>query len=155
MVYVRILLMEPNLVAPCGMNCSVCAAYLALKYEVRSKGIKTAYCTGCRPRNKQCAFIKKRCTQGLLEGKIEYCYKCRDFPCVNLQKLDTRYRANYRTSLIENLIYIRDEGIDAFLKSEEIKWRCRECSETVSCHNGVCYNCHTDKLAGKPQYRWD
>ena len=148
-------LMDPNLVAPCGMNCAVCAAYLASQYQVRDKNIKTAYCTGCRPRNKQCAFIKNRCTHGLIEGKIEYCYKCRDFPCGNLQKLDKRYRANYRTSLIENLIYIRDEGITAFLKSEEIKWRCHDCGETISCHNGICYNCHSEKLTGKPQFHWD
>ncbi len=71
--------MRENLVAPCGMNCAVCAAYLALKYEVRSKGINMAYCTGCRPRDMQCAFLKKHC-EPLLTGKVQYCYECPDFP---------------------------------------------------------------------------
>ena len=147
--------MEKNLIAPCGVNCAVCAAYLAGKYEVRCGNIKTSYCEGCRPRNKQCAFIKKRCPHGLLEGKIEFCFKCRDFPCENLKKLDKRYRDNFRTSLIENLTFIRDEGIQPFLQSEEIKWRCLECGGVISCHNAVCYSCHPEKLGGKRQYHWE
>ncbi|MHB8086476.1 MAG: DUF3795 domain-containing protein, partial [Dehalococcoidia bacterium] len=51
--------MNEELIAPCGMNCAVCSRYLALKYNVKSKGIKISYCTGCRPRDRKCALLKK------------------------------------------------------------------------------------------------
>lgn len=37
-----------ELVAPYGMNCALCSEYLALKYDVKSKGIRIPYCEGCR-----------------------------------------------------------------------------------------------------------
>jgi len=51
--------LSPDLIAPCGMNCALCASYLALVNDLKSKGIKISYCTGCRARNKKCAFMKK------------------------------------------------------------------------------------------------
>jgi hypothetical protein len=140
--------MEEILIAPCGMNCNVCASYLAYKYQVKDKGIRLSYCTGCRPRDKQCAFLKKKCRSGLLlTGKVDYCYECPDFPCERLQHLDKRYMANYRTSFIENLEYIRERGISRFLLREKEKWKCPRCGNVISCHNGVCYNCGLSRLA--------
>ena len=116
------------------------------------------YCAGCRPSNRQCAFLKKRC-RTLLEGEVKYCYECRDFPCHILRQIDTRYRTNFRTSFIENLKNIRDKGIDQFLSEQEEKWRCPECGGVICCHNGICYNCGLDRLKGrladgKNRYRW-
>jgi hypothetical protein len=147
--------MEEELVAPCGMNCNVCAAYLAAAHDVKSKGIRTPYCAGCRPRGKTCAYIKRDCAL-LHKNKIRYCYECPTFPCKRLSTLDKRYRTRYRMSEIENLQRIRDEGIASFLKAEEAKWRCPECGGTVCCHNGICYDCGLDKLkVKKKQFRWD
>ena len=36
--------LKKELVAPCGMNCAVCSGYLALKHDVKSKGVKMPYC---------------------------------------------------------------------------------------------------------------
>jgi len=59
-------------------------------------------------------------------------------------------------SMIENLEYIRDNGINKFLEREQEKWRCPECGEVICCHNGVCFNCGLDKLRQKKQrYRWE
>ncbi len=113
------------------------------------------YCAGCRPRDKKCAFIKKRCDL-IMYGKITYCHECEDFPCRNLQHLDKRYKASYRMSMIENLEYIRDNGIEKFLKKEEEKWKCPECGETICCHNGICFSCSLEKVAEKKKrYRWE
>lgn len=35
-----------DLIAPCGMNCGLCASFLALKNEVKAKGVKIPYCIG-------------------------------------------------------------------------------------------------------------
>jgi len=64
--------MEKELIAPCGMNCAVCSGYLALKNDVKAKGVRMPYCKGCRPRDKKCAFLKKRCDL-LLNKQLEYC----------------------------------------------------------------------------------
>src|SRR5674476_369048 len=66
---------DTELIAPCGMNCSVCSSYLAHKYDLRSKGVRMPYCTGCRPRDKKCAFLKKRCDL-LLKHKVRFCCEC-------------------------------------------------------------------------------
>jgi Protein of unknown function (DUF3795) len=146
---------DEALIAPCGMNCGVCSGYLALKYDVKSKGIRMSYCAGCRPRDKKCAFLKKRC-QILLKGQVEYCYECQDFPCQRLRDIDQRYKTLYRMSMIENLEYIRAKGIGQFLVKERKKWQCPECGGVISCHNGLCFNCSLDKLSQKKQkYRWE
>jgi len=147
--------MKEELVAPCGMNCSVCAAYLAHAHDLRSKGFRMMYCIGCRPRDKSCAFLKKSCDR-LRKSQVKYCYECPTFPCARLSALDKRYREQFRMSEIENLHRIRDEGIKAFLRSERKKWRCPKCGGVISCHNGLCFECDIDTLRKKKRpYRWD
>jgi len=147
--------MEEILIAPCGMNCALCSSYLSMKNDLKRKGVMKTYCAGCRPRGKNCAFMKKRCNL-LGSGLVKYCYECSEFPCLRLKHLDKRYRTNYRMSMIENLEYIKEYGIDIFLKKEEEKWRCPECGGTICCHNGICYSCGVDKLKEKKRrYRWE
>jgi hypothetical protein len=149
--------MENNeeLIAPCGMNCALCSSYLAKKNNIKEKGIKMPYCDGCRPRDKKCAFLKKRCAL-LLEKKIRYCYECSEFPCNGLKNLDKRYQERYRMSMIDNLNYIRDKGIDKFLLSERKKWQCSKCGEFICCHNGLCFICDIKKLEIlENKYRWE
>ena len=39
--------------------------------------------------------------------------------------------------MIENLTFIEENGIEAFLEKEEAKWRCSKCGGTICCHNGL------------------
>lgn len=155
--------MNEELIAPCGMNCGICSRYLALTHEIKNKEIRMSYCIGCRPRDRKCAFIKKGCHL-LLSGQIGYCYECSDFPCEKLRKLDRRYRTFFRMSMIENLQFIKEHGIQKFLIREQEKWKCSDCGETICCHNGVCFNCGLETyyetyrnlwLAQKWQYGMD
>ena len=149
------MVMEEILVAPCGMNCGLCSGYLAMKVNLKSRGIRMSYCAGCRPRGKQCAYLKRHCGR-LGDGGFKYCSECGDFPCHNLQHIDARYRTRYRMSMIENLEYIRDRGIEAFLRKEAAKWQCPECGGVICCHNGICFSCGLEKLKGKKNvYRWE
>jgi len=146
---------DPELVAPCGMNCGICSGYLAMRNDVKAKGIRMPCCRGCRPRDKQCAFLKKRCDR-LMGGKVEYCYECAEFPCGDLRGLDERYRRLFRMSMIENLRAIQERGIAAFLEEQGATWRCPECGGTICCHNGICYACGLERLRERKQrYRWD
>ncbi len=147
--------MNEELIAPCGMNCAVCAQYLALKHEVKSKGVRIPYCPGCRPRNRVCAFLKKRCAV-LLNGQVRYCFECRYYPCERLLKLDKRYKTFFHASTYDNLEYIKAHGVERFLEREGEKWRCPECGDTICCHNGVCFGCGLDELkTGRELYRWE
>ena len=144
-----------DLIAPCGMNCALCASNLALKNDLKSKGIKIPYCIGCRPRNKKCAFIKKKCSK-LLNGEVAYCFECTGFPCDLLKTLDARYKERYKMSMIENLSFIKEHGMQNFLEEQAKRWKCPNCGELISCHNGICYSCGLEKLRNKKEkYRWE
>ncbi len=99
------------------MDCAICSGYLAFQHDVKSKGIRMPYCTGCRPRDKKCAFLKKRCKL-LLGKRVTYCYECKGFPCKRLVRIDKRYRTFFRMSMIENLQFLKRNGIKAFLERE-------------------------------------
>ncbi|MFC2035388.1 DUF3795 domain-containing protein [Chloroflexota bacterium] len=147
--------MREELIAPCGMNCGICSAYLAYEYDIKNKGVRIPYCIGCRPRDKKCAFLKKKCNL-LLQGKVQYCYECDDFPCLILQHLDKSYRNKFRMSMVENLTFIKEKGITQFLAQEVAKWKCLKCEAEICCHNGICFNCGLDELENKKKkYRWE
>jgi len=91
-----------------------------------------------------------------LEDKVKYCYECPDFPCENLKHLDAGYRKKFRMSMIENLEFIKEQGIARLLERETDKWKCPECGEMICCHNGICFNCGLEKLRVKKKlYRWE
>jgi hypothetical protein len=132
-----------ELIAPCGMNCGICSAYLAYSHHIPKKKGKISHCIGCRPRNKQCAFLKKGC-EILKNNKIDFCYKCRKFPCDNLKRIVKSYIRRYNYSVIDNLIFIKENGLDEFMLKEENQHRCTQCGDTICVHNKKCYSC--DKL---------
>ncbi len=128
----------PELIAPCGMNCGICLAYFG--YRLDGEKRKQA-CPGCRSRASLCAFIKKQCP--LLSSKqIQYCFECATFPCKHLKTLDKRYRNNYGMSMIENLNYIKSNGVNQFLKQEQERWKCPNCNAIICVHNKKCYSCN-------------
>ena len=126
-----------ELIAPCGINCRICRAYL----RQRNK------CPGCRESdfNKPVTrvFCKIKNCDELKKNNWDYCIKCKKFPCENMNKLDKRYRSRYNMSTIENLQYIRDKGINKFLKQQEKKYQCPECGGVICVHDRNCYSCKT------------
>ena len=145
--------MEEELIAFCGMNCSLCVNYLALKNDLKNKGFGRSYCPGCLPRGKNCTFMKKHCDL-VGKGLVRFCFDCDDFPCNRLIALDKRYRTKYHMSMIENLEFIKGHGIEKFLEKEGEKWRCPDCGDVICCHNGLCLNCDLDTLRQNKKYRW-
>lgn len=125
-------------IAPCGMNCRLCRAYKRPNKP----------CPTCRGddslKSKACLACKiKNCKQ-IASGKVKYCFKCDNFPCRNLLHLDKRYRTTYGMSMIENLIYIREHGIRAFVRNEKKRWACPQCGDLLCVHKAQCGSCgHT------------
>jgi hypothetical protein len=132
--------MKPVLIAPCGMNCAICMAYLLRKKDKcpgcnGSDEHKTASCARCKIKN--CPFFQ--------DGNSSFCYDCGQFPCARLKHLDKRYRTKYGMSMVENLIFIRDRGIRAFIRNEQLRWTCPQCGGTICVHRGYCSTCGTPR----------
>lgn len=126
---------EPAQIAPCGMNCGVCIAYLREKKP----------CSGCRERSenkpKHCVSCFIVNCEKLAETQTGFCIDCAEFPCARMKRLDIRYRKNYPTSLIGNQRQIKSDGMDTFLESEAKKWLCPHCGVTLSIHRDLCLSC--------------
>lgn len=127
-----------ELIAPCGINCGVCIAYLR----------DTDKCYGCLSNDniKSTRSIKcgiKFCNEHK-KKTFTYCFECEKFPCSRLKSHDKRYLQKYRLSTIDNLTYIMQYRLDAFLKKEDEKWSCRSCGKVLSVHQSFCLNCKTE-----------
>jgi hypothetical protein len=129
----------PDLIAPCGMNCGICKAYLAYSRGVPKQKGKVTHCVGCLPRNKNC-FIKRGCKK-LAKNEVRFCFECEAMPCENLNHLDRRYRKRYDMSMVENLRELKERGVEEFLRIQREKYKCPECGDVVSVHDGKCYAC--------------
>ncbi len=130
-------LIKSKLIAPCGMNCTLCMAILLRK---KNK------CPGCRGSNAGKPDACVRCIivncDSLKRNKLKYCsVKCDKYPCKRLKNLDKRYRTKYSMSMIENLENIEKSGIRAFVENEKVKWACSECGGIICVHRGFCSNC--------------
>jgi hypothetical protein len=123
---------EAYLIAPCGMNCSICMAYLRERNP----------CRGCRIPDEDKPKSRTECRIRNCEKlSSDFCYACEDFPCERLIALDKRYRLKYSMSMILNLEFIRVNGFDRFLRRETKKWKCPVCNGVVCVHRKSCTNC--------------
>ena len=138
-----------DLIAPCGMNCGICKAYLAYTHGVPAKRGKVSHCRGCVPRAKNC-YIKRGCPK-LSKHQLQSCHQCDAIPCKNLAHLDKRYREHYAMSMVENLKTIKTKGMDGFLTDQAEKYRCPNCGDVVSVHDGKCYSCSYIRKKPEPE----
>jgi hypothetical protein len=126
---------ETGLIAPCGMNCGICLAYLRKERGCpgchRNDAYKSISRAGCIIRN--CEIIRT--------NSSGFCYDCSRYPCRRLKQLDKRYRTKYAMSMIDNLARISELGLDAFVKNEGERWRCPNCGGTICVHRGRCLSC--------------
>ena len=104
---------EKKLIAPCGMNCAVCRAYLRPRNP----------CHGCRDAALNKPETRLHCRLRVCSRRTgDFCFDCSEFPCPRLKHLDLRYRTRYGMSEIENLISIRDQGMRKFLERERERY---------------------------------
>ena len=127
-----------NMIAPCGMNCSICLSQFRSPLTCggcNNKQNKPKYCSSC---------IIKNCNKRL-DNNYKYCFKCDTFPCTRLKQLDKRYRTKYGMSMLENLCNIKENGIRNFIKNEKNRWACSECGSILCVHRERCQNCDTKR----------
>lgn len=126
---------DKSLIAPCGMNCGTCIAYLRDKNK----------CPGCRVYSPDKAISIQRCIipkcVHLDKTESKFCYECEKYPCKRVKQLDKRYRTKYNTSFIENLTMIKEKGIEKFLVFESKRRICHNCGSVISVHLDYCITC--------------
>ena len=134
----RMKLLKPiqsSLIAPCGMNCRLCHAY------IRDKKV----CPGCygndNLKSKTAAMCRIKNCEILKAGKFKYCFECENFPCARMIHLDKRYRTKYGMSMIDNLETIKQVGIGNFIIQEKERWACSKCGGIICVHKGDCIYC--------------
>lgn len=127
--------MNALMIAPCGMNCALCIGHIREKNR----------CEGCNGNDQSKPQSCRTCTIVVCEKRKEtdsgFCYDCSTYPCTRMKNLDKRYRTKYGMSMFENLEFIKENGIDAFLKHEEESWACQECGKMLSVHRKECLSC--------------
>lgn len=104
--------MKEKLIARCGANCNICLAHLR----------ETNKCLGCRNITPYASRTRSRCKIKLCQKTKKFCYTCKVFPCVRIERLDKRYRTKYNYSMIESLEFIKKSGIRMFIASQEKKY---------------------------------
>jgi hypothetical protein len=123
-------------IAPCGINCGTCIAYLRDKNK----------CPGClvssEDKTKTRYYCKIKNCEQLQKTNSGYCYECSDFPCQKIKHIDKRYRLRYHTSLIANLVSIKETGMKNYLENEISRWACPRCGSVTSIHKENCIRCN-------------
>ena len=126
---------QTQLIAPCGMNCGICRAYLREKKR----------CPGCWGDDTNKAITCLRCIikncETIKQNKSGFCYECEGYPCKRLKQLDKRYRTKYNMSMIENLENIKRLGLKKFTANERKRWQCAKCGGVICVHSGYCLSC--------------
>lgn len=124
---------KSTLIAPCGMDCAICMAFL------RDRNT----CNGCYSPDRKC---RKGCSLSDCEHiRRKYHHTCEKFPCRHLSDLDKRYRTRYGMSMVENLKTIKEHGIREFVRTERERWTCKACGGTINVHHGKCADCGKDR----------
>jgi ribosomal protein S27AE len=135
---------EENIIAPCGINCGSCIAFLRQKNR----------CNGCRnvlPELKTRVKCRIKNCEELKTSKSGFCYDCGNFPCKRLKDLDKRYRTKYNTFVINDLSMIRDKGIAQYLIFEATRRTCPKCGSILSLHRTNCLSCAYTTNTNKSQ----
>ena len=124
---------DANLLAPCGVNCLACSAYLRAHDA----------CPGCRAteelqKRKSCQnCAKKRC---LDKTGLHWCFECERFPCTAINSQSKRYREKYGIDLVENSRRAARD-LPAFLRAERNRFTCLLCGGVIDQHNRCCSEC--------------
>ena len=128
-------MIKKSLIAPCGMNCGICLAFLRDKNR----------CSGCREVSNHKPAHCKKCViihcESLAKTDSNFCYDCEKYPCRRLKQLDERYRRKYNMSMIENLEEIKNIGLEQFAERENKRWTCPNCGAIRCVHRDFCLNC--------------
>lgn len=123
---------EPMFLAPCGVDCFTCHRHLVGKTR----------CQGCFSADENKSLSCRACSiKACCEGRgLARCFECPEFPCKESKRMERNYK-KYAESPIGNGRAARDEGIEAFMAAERLRWMCGACGGVITQHDHACSAC--------------
>ena len=128
--------MKEELIAPCGMNCGICLAYLREKRN----------CPGCRgddtSKSVSClSCIIKNC-EVIKTNKSGFCFECAEYPCHHYNRLKelSSQRPHLRLQPRE-LERVKELGEQRWLEHQKKRWSCPECGQMFAWYDEKCSEC--------------
>jgi hypothetical protein len=130
---------ENTLVAPCGLYCGRCVAYLAKEDPVLmdtliSRGFSKDKlpCQGCRTlegKTHTIGLTKESFPNGpatdacetyvcAVERDVDFCFECREFPCIKLHPSADMADVLPHNMKVFNLCYIERQGMTEFMEKD-------------------------------------
>jgi hypothetical protein len=122
---------DRSLIAPCGIDCSICELYkenitdeFATAVAARiGKPKEELPCLGCRPGGGHCTAISESCaTFECVSGKkVDFCFECDEFPCSKLQPMAAGADRLPHNIKLYNLCRIKLIGIEKWAAEESVQ----------------------------------
>jgi hypothetical protein len=131
----------------CGLYCGACDVLVANEegaVEVIAQAWNMApgqlRCHGCKSQV-NAVYCVDCDIKGCAESRqVEYCFQCDEYPCSRL--LDFRNDAHPHHSIVlQNLDFIRGQGLDEWLKAQKTRWSCAHCGARFTWYAQVCEVC--------------
>lgn len=130
----------------CGLYCGACDTLIANMEnrvdklaESRGRSPEELRCNGCKT-NINSVYWRdcklKKCAE---EKKVEFCSECPEYPCQRL--MDFRHdKYAHHSIVIKNLDFIKDHGLDNWLREQKARWSCPGCGLYFSWYDEKCGN---------------
>ncbi len=153
--------MEPNkkvMAGICGLYCGTCPNYLAEREgdtaqiaaiaRANDMDISKVGCDGClservMPFCVECKNGFRKCAR---EKKVTWCFECADFPCERLREFTKIHIVDgqrHHARVIDDLAYMKEHGVDAWLEVQDKAGRCPECGKRLYWFARECPVCRT------------
>jgi hypothetical protein len=149
---------NPGFLAPCGLYCGVCGVYYATRdgnqkflqkllgvYQGNVPGLDhltTAdlECDGCQ--SDRVSFFCRVCEIKACTGEKGYagCHECDDFPCSHVESFPMPVG---KKVIMRAIPYWREHGTEKWVRDEESRYACPECTHQLFRGAKRCNECKT------------
>lgn len=141
-----------ELLAPCGLYCGVCGAYLATRTDNPKLRQGMAQVYGCAPEDINCLGCLsdvryKHCEDCAIRDCAQSkgytgCHQCGEFPCDKIEALDAAFPDTPAGREVRRAIAAwRDLDDEAFAAAQEARWTCRSCGARLMRGQKICHQC--------------
>jgi hypothetical protein len=156
----------------CGLYCGACDIMAAFKKASETgkpaawEDLPLAYrknlptgqgldivCYGCKSDTVYAGCSKcpvRKCAKATM--KVASCHECRKYPCLRFHALNLfqwllKKRLPHLKTAKPNRVFIKKNGINAWLAQQENAWKCPQCKTPLTWYKKTCSKCVND-LAG-------
>lgn len=147
-------MINTNLLSKCGIYCGACYVYrahkdgggfldsLSEKLEVFKDEIRCGGCTG-PAENLWRGCRKCRLLPCLEEKGYRFCFECPEFEKSSCDKYEnlSRFCLERGEDIRASMMRIKSGEAHAWLREQDLKWRCPKCGETISWYEEKRHHC--------------